>query len=269
MNKAIIFIILCCIFACNSSSEDAGFYQEETNIPEIKYSVVNTLPHSTTSFTEGLLFHNSTLYESTGSPESLPETKSLFGIVDSISGEILVKSNLNRNHYFGEGLTILNDKIFQLTYKKQKCFVYDLKTSKKIDEFNYPNQEGWGLTNNGTHLIMSDGTNFLTFIDTSNYIIKRKLAVSLNGFAVDKINELEYINGYIYANIWPGDHIYKINPNNGVVVGMIDLTQLKAEALKLNLESLETNGIAYDSISDKIVVTGKMWPKLYEIKLQE
>lgn len=268
MNKTIIIIILCSIFACNSSNGDVNLYQEEKGIPEIKYSVVRTLPHSTTSFTEGLLFHKGVLYESTGSPKSLPQTKSHFGILDSTNGEIIVKSKLNKNHYFGEGITIFNDKIYQLTYKKQKCFIYDINTNNKIGEFNYPNQEGWGLTNDGSYLIMSDGTNHLTFIDTSNYIIKRKLAVSLNGFAVDKINELEYINGYIFANIWPGDHIYKIDPKNGVVVGKLDLTKLKNEALKLNPESFETNGIAYDSISDKIIVTGKMWPKLYEIKLE-
>jgi glutamine cyclotransferase len=191
----------------------------------------------------------------------------LFGIVDLKTGKIDVKAEIDRNTFFGEGIVFLNDKVFQLTYKNQTGFIYDGKTYKNIGTFNYTNREGWGLTTDGKYLIMSDGTSYLTYLDPSNFSVVKILDVAENGFVVEKLNELEYIKGFIYANIWTTNDIVKIDPNTGDVVGKIDLSSLMYESKVNNPNSLETNGIAYDSISNKLLVTGKLWPTIYEIKI--
>ncbi|MDX2172431.1 MAG: glutaminyl-peptide cyclotransferase [Bacteroidota bacterium] len=234
--------------------------------PIINYSIVNTLPHDSTSFTEGFLINEGQLFESTGAPENLPQTKSLFGSVDLKTGKINVKAELDRNKYFGEGICFLNNKVFQLTYKNQIAFVYDAKTFKPKGQFNYLSKEGWGLTTDGKSIIMSDGTNNLTYLNPETYQITKTLSVSENNFAVDGLNELEYIKGFIYANIYTTHYIVKINPETGNVVARIDIEDLFLSAQKRYPYALETNGIAYDSIQNKIYVTGKMWPCIYEIK---
>lgn len=235
-------------------------------IPEIKFTVENQYPHDINSFTEGFLFHEGKLFESTGSPDNLPQTKSLFGVVDLKTGKIDVKVEIDRNTYFGEGIVFLNDKIFQLTYKNQTGFIYDAKTFKNIGKFNYTNREGWGLTTDGKHLIMSDGTSYLTFMDPTNFSVVKILDVAENGRVQEHLNELEYIKGYIYANIWTTNLIVKIDPNTGDIVGKMDLSALLYESKVRNPDALETNGIAYDSVSNKVLVTGKLWPTIYEIK---
>jgi glutamine cyclotransferase len=238
----------------------------EPEIPEIKFTVEKQYPHDITSFTEGLLFHDGKLFESTGSPDNLPYTKSLFGIVDLKTGKIDVKAELDRNIYFGEGMVILKGKIFQVTYKNQMGFIYDAKTFKNIGNFNYTNKEGWGLTTDGNSVIMSDGTSYITYIDPDSLNATKVLDVAENNYALININELEYIKGFIYANVWTTNTIVKIDPNTGDVVGKIDLSSLYEESKSKNPGSAETNGIAYDSISNKILVTGKLWPTIYEIK---
>lgn len=267
--RRIIFIILAAIYltGCVNDTQPKKKSKTVNDVPQIDYTIVNQFPHSTSSFTEGLLIHNNQLFESTGSPYELPHTKSGFGILDLQTGELDMKQVLNRDRYFGEGIVFLNNKIYQLTYKSQTCFVYDAETYKKIRHFNYPNKEGWGLTTDGEFIIMSDGTNILSYIDPSSFKIVKTLQVSANNYAIDYLNELEYIKGYIYANIWPSNTIMKIDPENGFVVGKMDLTPLREMALIKNPKSNETNGIAYDSISDVIYVTGKMWPEIYQIKL--
>lgn len=237
--------------------------------PEIKFSVENKFPHDINSFTEGFLFHDNKLYESTGSPDNLPQTKSLFGDVDLKTGKINVKAELDRNIYFGEGICFLNGKIFQLTYKNQTCFVYDAKTFKQIGTFKYPNREGWGLTTDGKSLIMSDGTSYITYIDPNSYAVTKTIDVAENDYVIEHINELEYINGFIYANIWTTNTIVKIDPNTANVVAKMDLTSLMNEAKAQNPYSLEMNGIAYDSITNRVLVTGKMWPTIYQIKFDK
>jgi glutamine cyclotransferase len=239
---------------------------EAPKIPEIKFSVVSQYPHDITSFTEGLLFHEGKLFESTGATDNLPQTRSLFGIVDLKTGKIDVKAELDRNIYFGEGIVFLNNKIFQLTYKNQIAFVYDSKTYKNIGKFNYTNREGWGLTTDGKSLIMSDGTSYLTYLNPESFRVEKVLDVAENDYVVENLNELEYINGFIYANIWTTATIVKIDPATGDIVGKLDLGSLLNESKLKNPGSLEMNGIAYDSISNKILVTGKMWPTIYEIK---
>lgn len=234
-------------------------------IPEIQYTVVNKLPHSINSFTEGLLFNKNKLFESTGSPIEYPNTQSVIGITDSVTGELDVKVKLDKNKYFGEGIVFVNDKLFQITYLSQACFVYDATSFKKINEYKYQNEQGWGLTTDGKYIIMSDGTNVLQFRNPSNFEVVSTLQVTSNNYAVDFLNELEYINGFIYANVWLTNIIVKIDPATGIVVGKIDLTNLHNQALGVYPNSLETNGIAYDSVLNKVVVTGKMWPYIFQI----
>ncbi len=236
--------------------------------PIITYSMVSAFPHDQNSFTEGLLVHNGQLFESTGSPQSLPNTKSLFGITDLKTGTIAVKGELDKAKYFGEGIVIFGEKIYQLTYQTQVGFIYDLKTFKKLGEFTYPSKEGWGMTTDSASLIMSDGTSTLTYLDPASQKVVKSLIVTENGNAVANLNELEYINGFIYANIWTTNAIVKIDPTDGKVVGKLDLYQLAQEAEKGNPNAAEMNGIAWDAAKDKIYVTGKMWPSIYEVKFE-
>ncbi len=260
------FVITSCGPEKPNEVEKPAVVVNEPEIPEIKFTVENQYPHDITSFTEGFLFHDGKLFESTGSPDNLPYTKSLFGIVDLKTGKIDVKAELDRNIYFGEGMVILKGKIFQLTYKNQTGFIYDGKTYKSIGKFNYTNKEGWGLTTDGKSLIMSDGTSYITYLDPDSFKVTKILDVAENNYVLVNINELEYIKGFIYANIWTTNTIVKIDPNTGDVVGKIDISSLSEESKSKNSGSAETNGIAYDSISNKILVTGKLWPTIYEIK---
>jgi glutamine cyclotransferase len=241
-------------------------FETVPEIPEIKFTVEKQYPHDINSFTEGFLFHDGKLFESTGATENLPQTRSLFGIVDLKTGKIDVKAELDRNIYFGEGIVILKDKVFQVTYKNQMGFIYDAKTFKNIGKFNYTNKEGWGLTTDGKSIIMSDGTSYITYLDPDSFNATKVLDVAENNYALININELEYIKGFIYANIWMTNTIVKIDPNTGDVVGKMDLTSIAEECKTKNPGAAEMNGIAYDSISNKILVTGKLWTTIYEIK---
>jgi glutaminyl-peptide cyclotransferase len=265
--RRIIFILLVALGlnSCHNSNNTPVNNDPTADVPFIEYTTVKTFPHDTSSFTEGLMVHNNQLFESTGSPEELKETRSVFGPVDIKTGKIEIKGELDRKIYFGEDIIFFNKKIYQLTYKNQVCFVYDASTYKKIGQYNYPNKEGWGLTTDSTYIIMSDGTNVLSYVDPSNFKIVKTLKVTSNNYALENINELEFIKGYIYANVWYGDEIVKIDTATGHVVGKLDLSLLKQQALGKHAASLETNGIAYDPATDKIYVTGKMWPYIFQI----
>ena len=239
---------------------------EAPKVPQLNYSIENQYPHDITSFTEGLLFQDHKLYESTGGADNLPQAISLFGEVDLKTGKILVIAELDKTGYFGEGIVFLNGKIYQLTYKNQIAFIYDSKSFKQIGTFNYANREGWGMTTDGKYLIMSDGTSYLTYLDPTNYSVVKTLDVAENGYVFEKLNELEYIKGFIYANIWTTNTIVKIDPKTGDIVGKLDLTALAQDSKSKNPDALEMNGIAYDSLTNKILVTGKLWPNMYEIK---
>lgn len=234
-------------------------------IQNIEYNIGDIIPHDTTLFTQGLAFHNGFLYESTGSPDHIPYAKT-----------IIVKKNLKTKKdtliisldksIFGEGITILNEKIYQLTYLEKKGYVYNLNNHKRINTFNIESNEGWGITNNGEHLILSDGSNILNFIDPESFEYTYKLAIYEDGSPVNNINELEYINGYIYANIWFSNYIVKINPKDGNVIGKLDLTKLCTNITSRYPNSNVLNGIAYDETSKKTYITGKLWPFMYEIE---
>jgi len=235
---------------------------------KIGYEIINIYPHDINSFTEGLFFDNGFVFESTGSPIDLPSTKSLFGILDLKTGLISAKAELDKKIFFGEGIAKCNDKIYQLTYKNKTGFIYDLKTYKQLGIFQFDNDEGWGLANlKNESLIMSDGTNVLTFLDPKNLKSTKKLEVFENSMPVLNLNELEYVDGYIYANIYTTNKIVKIDAKNGIVVRTIDFTTLYSDSKSKFSGSLEMNGIAYNNKTNTFLITGKMWPCVYEIKL--
>lgn len=235
------------------------------SVPMINYQLVNTYLHDSTCYTQGFLFHKGQLLESTGAPKDIPYTRSLIGVVDLKTGKMNVKAEIDRNKYFGEGIAVLNEKIFQLTYTNQVGFIYDAKTFQNKGQFGYLSREGWGLTSDGKELIMSDGTNVLTYLDPEKLTVTKTVLISENGYAVDLLNELEYINGFIYANIYTTHTIVKIDPLSGSVVGKMDISALFENSKRRYPISAETNGIAYEPGSDKIYVTGKLWPAIYEI----
>ena len=261
-----IFAFVTLFFSfCNDRDTEERGAESVPLIPVINFSVTRDFPHDTSSFTEGLLVHNGQIVESTGSPDYLQHAKSIIGTLDLTTGKIAPKVELDKTKYFGEGIVILNNKVYQLTYKNKMGFIYDAKSFRKIGKFNYLNEEGWGLTTNGHDIIMSDGTDRLYFLNPRDLSRTKFIEVSENGVKLTSINELEYIKGYIYANIFETNNIVKINPDNGKVVGKLDLTSLHFEAKNINPNSDVLNGIAYDSTSDKIYVTGKLWPKVYQL----
>ena len=230
-------------------------------IPLYTYKVVNTYPHDQSAFTEGLVFEDGVLYEGTGL-----NGYSNLRIVKLETGETLQIYELPPQ-FFGEGVTIYGNKIIQLTWKSHISFVYDKYSFKLLQEFNYPD-EGWGITHDGKHLIMSDGTSTLHFLDPETFKEIGQIEVSANDIPVTRINELEYIQGEIYANIWQTERIARINPLTGQVVGWIDLKGiLSPEDHSETVDVL--NGIAYDAKNSRLFVTGKFWPKLFEIELIE
>jgi glutamine cyclotransferase len=265
---------LFCLFAasalfvsCNNHSPDAQAENADNTPPLINYSVMQVMPHDTSSFTEGLLVHDGQLYESTGTEPAMPPgRRSLFGVLDPHTGKIGVKAELDRNKYFGEGISFLHDKVYQLTWTTKVGFIYDAKTFSKLGEFTIPVKEGWGMTTDGASLIMSDGSSNISYMDPTNFRLLKVLGVTDNNGPVSNINELELIHGYLYANQWQTNYILKIDTSSGKVVGRLDLTSLVTEARNKYPESDSLNGIAYDSATGKIYVTGKLWPNVYEIK---
>jgi glutamine cyclotransferase len=247
-----------------------GYLDDKTSeIKSLSYTIVNQYRHNTNSYTQGLFFDGETLYESTGSPDYLPQTQSVLGVLDLETGNINIKAKLDRDIYFGEGSTILNNKIYQLTYKNQKGFVYDAQTFKEINTFTYPSAEGWGLTTDGINLIMSDGTNILTYLSPDNFKVVKTLEVKRGEVAQNSLNELEYIKGFIYANIYQTNQIAQINPDNGEIVAILDLSNIVAQMREKYPNIAELNGIAYRASTDTVFIMGKLWPAVYEIKLQE
>ena len=259
--------------ACNSNTPDTQVTTPEAAPPIIGYTVVNTYPHDTGFYTEGLEFHNDQLFESSGAGASDTRDGALypsaFGIDNLKTGKVDKKVTLNNAVYFGEGITFFKGKIYQLTWQNHTGYIYDAKTFKKLQEFTYPGQ-GWALTHDSTHLIMSDGSSNLQFIDpatiTNTLKVQSILGVTDNNGPLGDINELEYINGYIYANRYQYNYILKIDPSNGKVVGKLDLSNLDAEAKKKYANAEVLNGIAYHPETNSLYVTGKLWPTIYEIK---
>lgn len=224
------------------------------------YEVIKVYPHDPDAFTQGLIFRDGKLLESTGE-----EGRSSLRSVDLDSGEVLKKVDL-APQYFGEGLTVLNGKIFQLTWQHHVGFIYDYQSFERLGEFNYEG-EGWGLTTDGQALILSDGSARLRFIDPGSFRVIKTIAVTYNGESVRQLNELEFVNGEIFANIWHDSRIIVINPQNGVVTAWIDCSPLVSQSGAHDEEAV-LNGIAYDEATGRMFVTGKLWPKLFEITVK-
>lgn len=245
--------------SCNSTDEDNA-----PVTPSIPYEEANYFFHDTSLYTEGLLIHNGQLFESTGSPDTF--RKSLIGINDLKTGQFVKKSVFTNKSLFGEGISFFKDKVYQLTYKTQRGFIYDASSFKLLDSFTYKNKEGWGLTTNGSHLIMSDGTDALTYLNPATLQPVKTLQVIENGARRDSLNELEYINGHIYANIWLTNNIVKINPADGQVIGKLDISPLAFKAAMKNPDCGEPNGIAWDPATGHMYITGKLWPYIFQLK---
>lgn len=253
------------LFACNSSGPGA---EPDTAIgtPDaprsVSYAIAKTYPHDTSSFTQGLIFYKGDLYEGTGEYGRSHLLK-----VGLNNGQAQQKISLDPK-YFGEGITILRDTVYQLTWQEKVVFAYTLKDFKKVKEFKIDTQ-GWGITTNGQELIVSDGSSNLYYYNPSTFQLLRTQSVTEGGSLSYNLNELEYIDGYIYANQWQAPYILKIDPGSGAIVGKIDLTdvwnRVKAKDPKVDVP----NGIAYDTATKRIYITGKKWPELYEIELSK
>jgi glutamine cyclotransferase len=234
----------------------------------ISYNIVNTFPHDPSSFTQGLQWYNNTLYEGTGSGTD-NEFESKLMKVDLKTGKPLEVVKLDTS-FFGEGITIMQDKVYQITWKNRTGFVYDAKSLKKLNTFTYET-DGWGLTNDGTNIIMSDGSSNLYYRDPNTFKTIKIVGVTDNNGPVGSLNELEYIDGFIYANVWLTNYIVKIDPSNGHVVGRLDFTGVLEQAAKQSPDANRgnvLNGIAYDPEKKSLYVTGKLWPVMLEVKLQ-
>ena len=224
-----------------------------------KFEIVRIFNHDTHAFTQGLIYHNGYLYESTGQ-----RGQSSLRKINPKTGEVIKKIDI-ADEYFAEGLALYKNKLYQLTWVSHICFIYDFQTFKKNGSFDYDG-EGWGITNNNDNLIMSDGTNMLRFIDPVTYNVTKSIpVVDNNGSPVFNLNELEYVNGEIWANIWQTNRIARIDASTGVVNEFIDFSELW-NYLKVTTGTDVLNGIAYDYDTKTFYITGKNWDKMFEIK---
>lgn len=256
-----VFALLVCSTSLHCQPGPANLAGNKTSgRPAIYgYEVVHVFPHDPGAYTQGLVFQDGKLLESTGQVGH-----SSLRRVELETGKVLQSIAVPPPH-FAEGITLLKGKIYQLTWQDQLGFIYDAWTFEKIGEFKYAG-EGWGLANDGQSLILSDGTNRIRFLDPDNFQVRKTIAVLDGKTPVTEINELEYVQGEIYANIWHADRIARVDPQTGRIVGWIDLTGLLPRA-EVRDEEAVLNGIAFDESSGRIFVTGKLWPKLFEIRL--
>lgn len=248
---ALVFCIGC-LPSCPSTTP-------ETEHALYTYTVVEGFPHDVNAFTQGLQYEAGDLYEGTGINGA-----STLRRVELDTGEVKESVSL-ANEYFGEGIAIIGDRVVQLTWRSNKGFIYNKATFEYLGEFAYTG-EGWGITYDGEHAIMSDGTSTLRFLDPNTFEEDHRITVFDNSGLVRLLNELEYIDGRIYANVWRSDRIARIDPDTGEVVSWIDLTGLLPASAQSGNEDV-LNGIAYDPLLDRLFVTGKRWPLLFHIDL--
>ena len=264
------YLIVVCIAASLLSCSESGSNDTDPSLPPPKsaipapvnlpYNIIAQHPHDTAAYTQGLELYNGKMYESTGD-----YSNSSLRITDYKTGKVEKIHPMGTEKIFGEGITILNNKIYQLTWQSNVVYVYDVANiTKPIKTFNWP-YEGWGITNNGTDLIISDGSSNLYFVDPASFKVRTMVSVKTNLGPVDNLNELEYVDGAVYANVYGQLTIVKINPETGFVTGLIQFPDLPTNEKTARTDVL--NGIAYDSTSKTVFFTGKRWPKLYEVKL--
>ena len=243
--------LLACLFLTSSASlSNTAFH----------YEVINTYPHDRSYFTQGLEVINNIVYESTGLYGASRLVKYRLGDSKALQQQELP------NRYFGEGLTVLNNKIYQLTWKSGRVFVYDQKNLNKLDSLSITTQ-GWGLSNNGQQLIYSDGSAYLRFLDPISQRVTKQLQVTDQGRPVTNLNELEWVEGRIYANVWQSDTVIMISPETGKVVGKVNFSKLLPKPLHRHNTGV-LNGIAYDHVQKSLYITGKRWPTIYQVRLQ-
>jgi len=227
--------------------------------PEYGFEVVRSFPHDSAAFTQGLVYYKGCFYEGTGR-----EGHSSLRQIDAETGRVIRKADLAPD-LFGEGITIVGSRVIQLTWLSHLGFVYDLSDFHQLRTFDYPG-EGWGLTTDGRDLYLSDGSAEIRVLDSTTFREKRRIKVREQGKPVDQLNELEFVEGEIFANVWHSDRIARISPATGQVVGWIDLTGLLGPFYQRDAEAV-LNGIAYDPATKRLFVTGKLWPKIFEIRI--
>ena len=260
MKNSFPLALLIILAACNGGTKPD---KPNPDAPRnMSFSIVDTFPHDTSSYTQGLLIYKGELYEGTGNYGFSKVKK-----VDMKTGKSLLESPLDKK-YFGEGVTILNDTLYQLTWKEKKVFAYTLKDFTKIKEFDV-DFEGWGLTTDGKELIVSTGGSDLHFYDPATFKLIRTQTVTDAGSPTFNLNELEYINGYVYANQYEYPYIFKIEPSTGKIVAKADLTKMWQRITAIEPRADVPNGIAFDTASKKIYITGKWWPELYQVQFGE
>ncbi|MGB7172756.1 MAG: glutaminyl-peptide cyclotransferase [Candidatus Acidiferrales bacterium] len=251
--KLPLWLLLILVFASST------VLKAQSKAPTYGYRIIHTYPHDPAAFTQGLIYLNGFLYESTGL-----NGKSSLRKVDLETGKVLQQHDLPQD-LFGEGLTNWGNTLIQLTWKAHTGFVYDRASFSQLRTFRYQ-WEGWGLTQDGTNLILSDGSSTLHFLDPQSFREVRRIVVTDGGVEVHDLNELEYIHGEIYANIWQTDLIAIISPKDGHVAGWVDLTGLLPASERANSDAV-LNGIAFDTTHNRLFGTGKLWPKLFEIRV--
>lgn len=268
MKYLLALCLLLHIISCDNTTKtdyDPAVVPAGSSIPApapLSYTVIAQYPHDTSAYTQGLQYYNGKMYEATGDFEN-----SSLRITDYKTGKVDKIHPMGTDKIFGEGITILNNKIYQLTWQSNIVYVYDINNINKPEKtFNWP-FEGWGITNNGTELIISDGTATIYFVNPTDFKVQRTVSVQTHTGPLDSINELEYINGYIFANVYTTNTIVKIDPETGHVVGKMEFNNLLNASEIVPLRTDYFNGIAYDSASKSMFITGKRWPKLFEIRL--
>jgi len=274
INSAVLMQVTLILFMVAFSSEtfpvsSADLLQRElhlspilkTRVPIASVQVKNTYPHDGDAFTQGLIFHQGYFYESTGLTG-----KSTLARKDVKTGRSVQEISLPAD-YFGEGIALLGEKIYQLTWRNQMLLIYDSRSFRETGKIKYPG-EGWGLTSDGKHLLMSNGSSVITFHDPDSFKVLKKIHVRDGDMPVNQLNELEFVKGEIWANIYREDIIARISPLSGKVLGWIDLTTLRSY-LPQNAAVDVLNGIAYDERQERIFVTGKYWPRVFEIQLSK
>ncbi len=270
MNKYLSIIIAISLHSCTGNNNPD--HDPEIVVPHVgieapailQYSVISEYAHDTSAYTQGLEFFKDKLYEGTGDYES-----SSIRITDYKTGNVLKKKLMGSKEIFGEGISVFKNKLYQLTWQNHLVNVYDVNNiDQAIKTFNWP-YEGWGLTHDTSSLIISDGSSNLYFVDPENFKVKNTVSVKDDQGPVAMLNELEYVNGFIYANIYESNLIVKINPENGRVTGKISIERLLQEKDVIPNRTDVLNGIAYNEATKTFLITGKRWPKMFEIKISE